>query len=330
MGPTDRRTVDNPGVTERVVLVADSGEEAGLGHVSRSSAVAMALRCRGIEARCHALGAKQGFERDGIDWSPLAGRALSTLDGSVLFVDSYRIPRDELARIAASTALVVMHDHGAIPEGAALVVSTSAPPPGGHAARLIGLEYASLRPAFWGLPRRVLRSSIEDVLVTVGSGLFAEVGSEIAAALAAGLPHARVTLVCGPYATNSGPAGVALLDAPDSLLHPLLQADLAVSASGQTMLEAAAAGTPCVALPLVANQREQALRLADHGGARVVDPPDPGEITAAAVELAESAHARRELSLNGQRAVDGYGALRVAFYIARLAENRRDEGGQSG
>src|SRR5690349_10726545 len=35
-----------------------------------SSAVAVALRCRGIEARCDALGSEAAFERDGIAWAP--------------------------------------------------------------------------------------------------------------------------------------------------------------------------------------------------------------------------------------------------------------------
>ena len=89
------------------------------------------------------------------------------------------------------------------------------------------------------------------------------------------------------------------------------------------MLEAAAAGTPCMAFPLAANQRAQVERLAEQGGVRLVDPPDQSEIAAAAVELAGSVEARRELSLNGQRTVDGYGALRVAFHVARLAQGSR-------
>jgi UDP-2,4-diacetamido-2,4,6-trideoxy-beta-L-altropyranose hydrolase len=315
---TDRRAVDNPAVTDTVVIVADSGEKAGFGHISRSSAIAVALRSRGIETGCYAFGAEERFERDGVEWAPLTDGELPAADGDVLLVDSYRFPRDELARAAASTALVVMHDHGAVPEGAALVVSTSASPPAGREEWLIGLEYAALRPVFWGLPRRTLHDSVEHVLVTVGSGLFAEVGSELAAAVAAALPEARVTLVRGPHATNDAPTGIALLDAPDSLLEALLHTDLAVSASGQTMLEAAAGGTPCISFALVDNQRAQVRQLAERDGVLLVDPPDPREIAAAATELARSIDARRELSLNGQRAVDGYGALRVAFHVARL------------
>jgi spore coat polysaccharide biosynthesis predicted glycosyltransferase SpsG len=115
---------------------------------------------------------------------------------------------------------------------------------------------------------------------------------------------------------------VELIDAPDSLLEPLLAADIVVSAAGQTMLEAAACGTPCVALPLAHNQREQAVRLANLGAVRLVDPPEPVTVVAAVGELAADTEAQLSLSRTSQRAVDGYGAVRVAFHIARLTEAR--------
>jgi spore coat polysaccharide biosynthesis predicted glycosyltransferase SpsG len=99
----------------------------------------------------------------------------------------------------------------------------------------------------------------------------------------------------------------------------MLEADLVVTAAGQTMLEAVATGAPTVALPLVENQARQAELLAERGAVRLVSSEDVSELTSAAVELARSTDARRALSANGQAAVDGYGALRVAYHLARLA-----------
>jgi UDP-2,4-diacetamido-2,4,6-trideoxy-beta-L-altropyranose hydrolase len=214
-----------------------------------------------------------------------------------------------------------MHDHGGVPDGAALVVSVAGDPtPDGR--RLTGFEYAALRPHFWGLPERSLGDRAARLLVTVGSGQLADVGSRLARALAGSLPDTRVALVRGPDAPPEAPQGVDTLDAPVSLLEPLLEADLVVTAAGQTMLEAAAAGTPCIALPLVDNQRRQAERLAEAGAVRLVDPPDPEAVAVAARALADDPEARRRLSRVGQQTVDGYGALRVAFAIDELA--RRD------
>jgi UDP-2,4-diacetamido-2,4,6-trideoxy-beta-L-altropyranose hydrolase len=287
-----------------VVIVADTGKEAGLGHISRSSAVAVALSRRGIETRCYAYGADEPFERDGVSWTPLDGDDLPSGSGRVLVVDSYRLPAEVLSRAAAEKRLVVMHDHGEPPENAALVVSAAADP-----------ANAALRPSFWGLPERHIRHTVERVLVTTGSGSFGEAGPGLAEAVVAALPSAVVSLVRGPYADGSSPTGVEILDAPESLLAPLLATDLVLSAGGQTMLEAAAAGTPCIAIPIVENQRRQAVRLAQLGAVKLVDLENA---PMRAVELAQDVDARRSLSRAGQLAVDGYGAVRIAFAISEL------------
>ena len=89
------------------------------------------------------------------------------------------------------------------------------------------------------------------------------------------------------------------------------------------MLEAAAAGTPCLALPVAKNQRGQAQLLARLGAIRAVDPPRVSDATTIAVALARDPNQRRELSERSQAAVDGYGALRVAFQIDRLVRRLR-------
>lgn len=304
-------------MTGSVVVVADAGPQAGLGHIGRSSAVAAALRSRAIDARCYAHGGREPFTFDGVDWAPLEGDGLPSFAEHVLLVDSYRLPHQHLDTLAASHALVFMHDYGEAPRGAALVVSVGAGNRRGD-GWLCGLSYAALRPGFWGLPTRQLRERVERVLVTTGSGKLAETGGEIASAVVRGLPEATVTLVLGPHALAEAPGGVEVLDAPASLLEPLLESDLVVSAAGQSLLEAAASGTPCVGLPLVENQRRQAGQLAGLGGITLVEPPTPGAAAAACVELAGDVEARRGLSRAAQRAVDGYGALRVAFEIDRL------------
>jgi UDP-2,4-diacetamido-2,4,6-trideoxy-beta-L-altropyranose hydrolase len=314
--------VENLPVADRVVLVADAGREAGLGHISRSSAVAIALRCRGIETSCFADGVDEAFQRDGIAWKPIGDETLPVSGADILVVDSYRRTTEELAAAARKTRMVVMHDFGVVPDGAALVVSAAAHDPDDEGKRLTGLAYSCLRPAFWGLPARTLEPSVDRILVTTGSGQFAEIAVKIAQTLAQAIPGARVTLVRGPHASAGVPAGVEILESPDSLLAPLLAADVVVTAGGQTMLEAAAAGTPSVALLLVENQRRQAEHLAGVGAARVVDPPEVTRVSATVEELLRNPDARHALSAAGQRAVDGYGAHRVAFHIERLARGR--------
>jgi UDP-2,4-diacetamido-2,4,6-trideoxy-beta-L-altropyranose hydrolase len=305
-----------------VVFVADAGEEAGLGHISRSSAVAVALECRGIETRCFAYGADQALTRDGVTWLPLENGDLLVPAVNVLVIDSYRVKHEDLSPAVPASRRVIMHDFDSPPEEAALVLTTA----GAKTAKgraVPGFAHAALRPGFWGLPARVLGEGVHRVLVSTGSGHFDRFGVEVARALTTALPASGVAMVRGPYSAGDVPLEVETIDSPESLLEPLLSADIAVTAGGQTMLEAAAAGTPCIALPLVDNQRPQLELLGSLGAVRVVDPPSATEVVAAAEALTQDRDTRRTLSRAGQQAVDGYGALRVAFEIAQLATKSR-------
>ncbi|HEX5375367.1 MAG TPA: hypothetical protein VFW48_04335 [Solirubrobacterales bacterium] len=180
-----------------------------------------------------------------------------------------------------------------------------------------GLEFACLRRPFWDVAARVLRDSPERVLITTGSGDLGGLGSRIAAHLGERLPQVEIELVWGPGFAGEPPPGVAVLDRPPSLLEPLLRADAVVCTGGQTMLEAAAAGTPAVVLEGAPNQRLQIARLAAREAILLVDEE---EIPQALEGLLGSASQRRRLSSRAQEAVDGRGALRIAAELAALAQ----------
>jgi spore coat polysaccharide biosynthesis predicted glycosyltransferase SpsG len=307
---------ESPIAAPAVIMVADAFPDAGLGHLSRSTAIAAALRCKGLGVECFACGAGLPLVRDGITWSPISPSAAAIGPAKVLVVDSYRLGNEELSAIAGETTIVLLHDAAEPPCEAALVVSVAADASKSGSHRLSGPEYAALRPAFWGLPPRSLDDKIDHILVTTGSSTFGKLAADLART-ASETVDVRVTLVLGPQATVEAPDGVVPLVAPDSLLEPLLDADLVVTSGGQTMLEAAAAGTPCIVMSLVENQRRQVDRLAAVGAVRVADAND-GNLAAVISQLASDADARRELSRSAQRAVDGYGAHRIAYEIARL------------
>ena len=259
---------------------------------------------------CLALGARHKFERDGFLWSPSdegdVGR--SREGAAALVLDSYELGG---AALPAGTPVVAMHDYGPSIASAALVVS-----PAGLGERdgyLCGFRYVSLRPLFWGLPGRLQNDEVETVLVTAGAGSAAKGGVALATAARTALPDARVRLVV-PSGVK-GPDTVETIEGPASLLDALLEADLVVTAGGQTMLEALAAGAPCVAVCLVENQRRQTERLASEGAIHLAEREGVGAEVAA---LAGDAERRRDLVRKGRELVDGFGALRIAFHVDRL------------
>jgi UDP-2,4-diacetamido-2,4,6-trideoxy-beta-L-altropyranose hydrolase len=306
--------------TPAILIVADAGAHAGLGHISRSSALGVALRARGLAVHCYAYGAPDSLVRDGIEWVPVDSllSALESDDASVVVLDSYRL--DPSALRANDRPVVLMQDHlaDAAPP-AALVVNVSEEHDGSRPERLYGFEYACLRPQFWGVPGRVVSRMVEHVLVTSGAADPGGAAGALAGAVKRALPTARVTLVEGPYGRVHAPTEVDTLVAPGSLFDALVASDLVVCAGGQTMLETAAVGTPAVVVPLVDNQQRQSKRLAERGAITLVEAGDLGAVARAVEHLAADFGARQDLSARAQRTIDGYGALRVAFHVARLA-----------
>jgi spore coat polysaccharide biosynthesis predicted glycosyltransferase SpsG len=302
-------------LTRRVLLIADAGPRRGLGHISRSSAVATALAVRGFETRQLAYGTETPIERDGLIWEPIDHAGGGDERWGVVVLDSYSLRADELEVGDALMPLVVLQETTEPSPEARLVVNAGADPAEAGPHQLYGFAYAALRPHFWGAPPARPRERVEHVLVTTGAGDVGGAAATFAAAVRDALPSSRVTRVQGPFGAPEEVAGVEVARTPDSLLELLLDADLVVCAGGQTMLEAAAVGAPCVTVAVTQNQAAQVKRLADLGAVRATSLENIGEIV---FELGADAPARRELARRAQTAIDSYGALRVAFAVARL------------
>ena len=289
-------------------MLADAGPAAGLGHLSRCTALAVALRCHGREVRTLAYGAVESTVVGDVRWDPLPeGEEPFRGEGAPVVLDSYRLPAAAAGALAAGGPLVAFHDPGqpAPPRGA-MVISFAAEGPVWAA----GARYACLRPEFWGLdqPRRGGEGPLRRALVAAGSGVLGGAGG-VAAAVADALPGVEVRLVAGPYATEPVPSGVVPVHAPDGLRDELRAADLVVSAAGQTMLEALCAGTPCVAFAHADNQRGQLEMLAQAGA---VAATQPERLAGLVAELAAAGDRRAALSEHGRATIDGFGALRLA------------------
>src|SRR5829696_7113884 len=108
-------------LAKKVALIADAAPDIGLGHLTRTGALATALRARGARVACHGLGARSAVERDGVTWEPLAPDDPAPA-ASLRVVDSYRVDPGELY---ADVPLVVMHDAATPPANAALVISVA-------------------------------------------------------------------------------------------------------------------------------------------------------------------------------------------------------------
>lgn len=328
-----------------VGLLADGGRAAGLGHVRRSLALAGALvpwaECRLLlrgDAAADAL-----IQRAGVPCSRVGApmesalEAVRVLGATVLVVDSYAFSARELEAARTRVRLLVaMDDTGSFPLPAHVVVNSALgfqpPRPDNGTLYLLGPRYALLASEFAGPPVRS-RTRVGRVLLVLGAATRAPLMAVLARAARRALPEALLDVVVGPLGDDPEAVRQALVDVggvtlhivPESI-HPLmLDADLAVTAGGVTLIELAATGTPTVGVCLAQNQQANLVGLAAARALRFAgfaeDPGLPGAVEGALAELAADAGRRQKLGERARQLVDGLGARRVAQAMReRLAE----------
>jgi len=256
--------------------------------------------------------------------------------GHVIVVDSYRLDASDLGRLRAIGKFVVAIDDLALyPFPCQLVVNGGANASrllyrsaSGDTRFLLGTRYAMLSPEFWSPPRLTVRKTVQRILFTLG-GADPHHFMPRLLKLANGLPEdVAITAVIGPFFQNRdeiehvlahGQRKVQLVEAPASLLPLMLQADLTVSAGGQTLHELACVGCPTIAVETAPNQRGQLEAFVEHsvlrGAGRADDPGILSALRDTVRSLLEDQDARAAMSAAGQRLVDGQGAQRVARAI---------------
>jgi spore coat polysaccharide biosynthesis predicted glycosyltransferase SpsG len=340
-------------MNERVLLAADGGATIGLGHLGRVLALAAALEAEGawagvatpaagpFRARVDAH-SRTAVTIDGWPaWDPVAlDRLLAAAVAAradTLILDTYRAEAAGLERLrAAGLTLVAIDDLAAGPSPCHLVIdpspaATDVPRRStyGDTRFLLGPAYAPLRPEFAARARRAPRESVERVVLTLGGGEVPGLGEPLLEALAAAPGDFVVDAVVGPFAD---PARLAAAGArcrrsvrihhdPPDLPGLFLEADLAVSAAGQTLFELAWAGCPAVAIIVADNQRTNLEGFAARGTVRAPSAPDAPDFAARLAEtlreLLGDAPARHAMGAAGQRLVDGCGARRAALASLR-------------
>lgn len=336
-----------------VLFRVDAGDGSGLGHLSRCLALAAALGETGLRsaflvpdhADLLARVRARGFEALG--FAPAALGTPADLKGTAetalrlgcrtVVVDSYHVDESFFQALQATGAAVVAIDDLArhafpcrlVVNGGAAAERLPYRGSAGDTQFLLGPRYALLRPEFWDGAARPAREAVESILLTVGGSDPHDLLPPLLELLDALPGSFAITAVVGPFSLQAARAKqvarsaqrqVTIVHAPDSLCELMLQADLAVSAAGQTLYELVRLGVPAVAFGLVENQRPNLEALAAAGAIRAAgwasEPGFAAGVVGAAAGLSADAGARRSLAQAAVALLDGQGARRVAAAIA--------------
>ncbi|MCZ6775493.1 MAG: UDP-2,4-diacetamido-2,4,6-trideoxy-beta-L-altropyranose hydrolase [Ignavibacteria bacterium] len=335
-----------------VLFRVDAGPQIGLGHLQRCLSLASALRQ--LDATCLFLTNEEsnlldrvtrfgfsGYRLDAIEsWSAEDLAQTISIAGAhgcdAIIVDSDYEGDGYLDQLRKAGFFVcAIEDMAPHPFPCQLVVNGDAHAhqlayhsSSGDTLFLLGPEYSILRAEFWKIGPRVVSDGVENILVTFGGADQCNLTPR-ALGLLNQLPgNLSVTTIIGPFFNNieeiedsvaRAERPVRLVYSPDEVGDLMLQADLAISAGGQTLYELACAGCPTVAVRMAANQDGQLGVFEESGFIRIAGHGDDDGVVQAIGDairtLLPDADARATMSAAGQRLIDGQGALRVARAI---------------
>lgn len=336
----------------KILFRVDAGPQIGLGHLQRCLSLATAIRHFGGD--CSFLTNEETVGMDRIRRSGFDGVALGPLESwgredlqrtaamasrkrcGAIVVDSDYEGEAYLRGLRDKRFFVcALEDMDPHPFPCQMVVNGDAHAPelyrmpfSREPLFLLGPEYAILRHEFWKVPLRVTRREVQNVLVTLGGADPLDLMPRILGLLK-DLPGTfAVTAIVGPFFKNRAWIGrltdgsnrtVKVEESPDWVRDLMWEADVAVSAAGQTLYELACVGCPTIAVQVAENQAGQLHALEKAGSIRSAGEAAGAHllkrIRDAFIPLLNEPAVRASMAQVGQGLVDGRGALRVAHAI---------------
>jgi hypothetical protein len=311
-----------------VFLVAEADGQVGFGHLGELRAVARSLEQRRIPVARIAIGDRPVAE-PGLEWVPDYDTLISRLHSPRVIAWSVRTDRWRgiWRNLSATSRHVWIADVAdEFPNVDVVVVPTLHPGlPETHARTrvLAGPEYFPLDVRG---PRDVpaVASRSLDVLLSLGGADRTEASLRVIPAL----EGTKSTVVIGPAFRHGdavrSAASVAKIEsvvAPDGLRGLLLEHRVVISAGGNTLFEAAAAGTPALVAWEDPHEEEQGKSFERRGTARVLGRGvdlDAANVRREVLALLQSPDLET-MSRAGRNVVDGRGADRIADVLVELA-----------
>lgn len=317
-----------------LVILTEGDWARGLGHLGRCLGYAQHWRSRGRQVRWIVDGdesARRYLTDETVVWRRWQDDGdIPEVDGAVAIADSYGTSPAALHAVATRAAAAVYLDDLELDDYPPGLVVHSAPGPldrsGRRAEWLIGPAWQPMPAAFWTIaPRNPVAATIGSVLILMGGTDLRDLGGRLAALARPAFPDSRIHLVRGAGVLGEEPVSSAVTVhrslSPESLRDLMLDADLAISAAGQTLYQLAQCGVPTLMVGVADNQAKHLREWPDTGAmlsAGMWDAPDLDDRLLNGLESMKPPHVRAAMSAAGQTVVDGQGVARLAACIGTL------------
>ena len=197
---------------------------------------------------------------------------------------------------------------------------------------LLGIDYQCIRKEFWNQKPREISKVITKVVITVGGNDVRNLIPQLLHNVQKTYPDSKIAIIIGAtspnietlYKIQNNKISLHINANVDDVIRLMQEADLAISASGQTLCELACCGLPSISVSVIDNQFEHAKAWHNDGCFDFAGSWDESgfwEQFTILLQKYSQASFRYERSLKIQSIIDGKGAIRVASYLLKQIPN---------
>jgi UDP-2,4-diacetamido-2,4,6-trideoxy-beta-L-altropyranose hydrolase len=324
----------------KVCILTEGGAGIGIGHITRCLSLYQAFEEKGIQPLFVVNGdetVKQYLKdtrHELINWSKKDSNALLK-NTDIVIIDSYLAGFEFYEEVSKSAKVpVYLDDNKRIDYPKGIVVNGTifadelGYPSKKNITYLLGSKYIPLRKDFWDLPEKETNQNIQSALITFGGDDTRNLTPEILKLLNRDFPeYIKKVIIGGSYKNiaqieSLRNAETELVYSPDAegMKQAMLEADIAISAAGQTLYELARVGVPTMAIAVADNQMNNVKGWQKTGFIEYAgwwEEQDILEKTVNSLRLLQDVNIRRHRSIIGKTHIDGQGARRIVEDILK-------------
>lgn len=331
----------------KAVFITECGTKIGLGHLGRCIALYNEFRSQGVNTELIVNSSTsiskvlKGKVYKCFNWQKESKKLFNTVKNyDFIIIDSYLADQCFYKKIANSSnaLLIYIDDNNRLdyPKGLLVNVNIYAKSLNYKRDReltyLLGSKYAILRSEFRNISAKRIRNAIESIMITYGGNDIRNMTVKTIETLNSYFPQIKKNVIVGPLYKNKNRfknynfGNTKIFFCPDArkMLKIMIESDITVSASGQTLYELARVGVPTVAVTVADNQVRNVKGLSKARfikDAGLWDEKDVYKNIVKRINELERKHVRLEMRNIGRTIVDGKGPVRIVKKAISLRKN---------
>lgn len=330
----------------KVFIITEGSKDIGFGHITRCTSLYQAFEEKNIIPEFIINGDEtvkyllKNTNHKLFNWLKEKNRLLALINAAdITIIDSYLMDYSfykEISGLVKSPVYIDDNKRIDYPRGIVINGTTYAEELGYPAREdvmyLLGSQYIPLRKAFWDIGGKKIKEDINNIMITFGGEDVFGMTEKVLSCVVKNYPEIIKNVIIGRgFRDIHGIKELAdtktnLIYYPDAdgMKAIMIESDLAISASGQTLYELARTGLPVIAIADADNQMNNVKGLKK---AEFIEYAgwyeDVGLIEKVLVcfENLKDFKIRRERSLSGQKLVDGYGSKKIVSFLLAPGKN---------